>query len=234
MITQNDTSPIDFFMADNTDSTGETPKTGLTPTVTLSKNGGAFGAAAGTVAEISGGWYRLTPTSGDTGTLGDLAIMATAAGAFTWRDRDRVAVASLAASAYTAPDNASIGTIATTVTAIASAITGLPAAVWANVSRTLTAIADSTGVTTLLSRVTGTVPTANQNADALLDRTDAVETGMTPRGALRLLTAAEAGDTAGMDTGTITIHNAVANSKVRINATGDASGNRVVTSTDLT
>ena len=44
--------PIVFFMADETDH--ETGLTGLTCAVTLSKNGGAFGAALGTVSELGG------------------------------------------------------------------------------------------------------------------------------------------------------------------------------------
>lgn len=55
--------------------------TGLTLTVTISKNGAAFGALAGTVAEVSVGWYKAAITSGDTDTEGDLAFHATDGGA---------------------------------------------------------------------------------------------------------------------------------------------------------
>ena len=58
-----------------------TGKTGLTLTVTLSKDGAAFAAMGGTVTEISSGWYKLALNTTDTGTLGDLAIHATATGA---------------------------------------------------------------------------------------------------------------------------------------------------------
>jgi len=71
--------PMTFFMADSTDHV--TGKTGLTPTVTISKNGAAFGAAAGAVAEIANGWYSLAGNATDRGTLGDLALNAAAAGA---------------------------------------------------------------------------------------------------------------------------------------------------------
>lgn len=47
--------------------------TSLTLAVELSKNGGAFAAAAGTVTEISLGWYKLAMTTADTGTVGALA-----------------------------------------------------------------------------------------------------------------------------------------------------------------
>jgi len=75
-----DTSKIiPFLMIDSVDHISG--KTGLTVTVTLSKNGAAFAVAAGTVAEIANGWYKLTPTVADTGTLGALQLHATATGA---------------------------------------------------------------------------------------------------------------------------------------------------------
>lgn len=52
--------------------------TGATVTVTLSKNGGAFGTAGGSVTEISSGWYSIALTTTDTNTLGDLALHCTA------------------------------------------------------------------------------------------------------------------------------------------------------------
>ena len=55
--------------------------TGLTPSVEISKNGSAFAAPAGTIAEIGAGWYKLTPTSADTNTAGSLIVHASAAGA---------------------------------------------------------------------------------------------------------------------------------------------------------
>ncbi|HVC95878.1 MAG TPA: hypothetical protein VND64_19465 [Pirellulales bacterium] len=56
-----------------------TGATGLSPTVTLSKDGAAFGAAAGAVTEIGNGWYLLAGNATDRNTLGELAIHATAA-----------------------------------------------------------------------------------------------------------------------------------------------------------
>ncbi len=54
--------------------------TGLSPAVTLSKNGGAFAAPAGAVSETGHGWYKLTPAA-DTNTTGSLIIHGEAAGA---------------------------------------------------------------------------------------------------------------------------------------------------------
>lgn len=75
---------------------------------------------------------------------------------------------------------------------------------------------------------------ANEIADALLDRADAIEVGLTPRQAMRLSGSAEAGLLSGAGTGTITIRNAVADSKNRIVATVDAAGNRSAIVTDVT
>lgn len=70
--------------------------------------------------------------------------------------------------------------------------------------------------------------------DGLLDKTNAVEAGLTMRNALRLMVAALAGKLSGASTTTVTIRNAVADSKDRITATVDSSGNRTAITTDLT
>ncbi len=71
--------PVTFFMADSVDRI--TGKTGLSPTVTISKNGGAFGAAGGAITEIANGWYRLAGNATDRDTLGELVVHAVATGA---------------------------------------------------------------------------------------------------------------------------------------------------------
>ena len=65
-----------FLLVQSTDHV--TALTGATPTVTLSKNGAAFAAPAGTVTELANGWYVLAPTSADTGAVGSLIVHATA------------------------------------------------------------------------------------------------------------------------------------------------------------
>lgn len=66
----------------------------------------------------------------------------------------------------------------------------------------------------------------NANADALLDRTDAIEAGVTVRGYMRVTGAMLAGVVSGAGTGTETFRNMVANSKDRVVITDDAAGNR--------
>jgi len=56
-------SDIPFYMVDSTD--GVTPETGLTVTAEVSKDGGAFASAAGTVTEIGNGAYHFDATAAD-------------------------------------------------------------------------------------------------------------------------------------------------------------------------
>lgn len=92
----------------------------------------------------------------------------------------------------------------------------------------------------LTSTVTGRIdialsdiPTANENADALLDRANSIETGLTLRQAHRLQVAALAGKISGAETTSVSIRN-VGDTKDRITATVDADGNRTAVTTDVT
>lgn len=78
-ILQNSTYSRSFLMVDSTDHL--TGKTGLTITLTLSKSGAAFASPAGTVTEISSGWYKIILTNVDTNTAGDLLYHVTGSGA---------------------------------------------------------------------------------------------------------------------------------------------------------
>lgn len=70
------------------------------------------------------------------------------------------------------------------------------------------------------------IPTANANADALLDRTAGVETGLTVRQSFRLFAAVLLGKASGLGTGTA-IYRDTNDTKDRINASVDADGNRL-------
>ncbi len=82
---ESDTRPLAFLMVDSADHL--TGKTGLTPTVEISKNGGAFAAPAGAVSELAFGWYLVAPDVDDSDTLGVLLLHASAAGADPLDDR---------------------------------------------------------------------------------------------------------------------------------------------------
>lgn len=76
---QNKARNVMVFMSDETD--GETGLTGLTLTLTLSKDGAAFASISPTVTERTGGWYSVALTASHTSTIGDLVLKATATGA---------------------------------------------------------------------------------------------------------------------------------------------------------
>lgn len=71
--------PLTWFMVDSADHVSG--KTGLTPTVTLSKAGGSFASPAGAVSEVGSGWYKLAGHATDRNTLGTLDLHATGTGA---------------------------------------------------------------------------------------------------------------------------------------------------------
>lgn len=84
-----------------------TPATGKTVTVNVSKAGGAFGAAAGTVSEIANGLYKVVLTTVDTGTQGDLSFYCTATACDAAQFIDQVAP--LSAGTFTPDGTASAG-----------------------------------------------------------------------------------------------------------------------------
>ena len=81
----NGSTPVAVLLMVST-SDGTTAVTGITPTVEVSKNGGAFAAATNSVSEISDGWYKVTLTATETNTNGPLIVRATGTGAMEWRD----------------------------------------------------------------------------------------------------------------------------------------------------
>lgn len=68
-----------FLMIDSADHVS--PKTGLSPTVTIRKAGGSFASPSGAVSEIANGWYKVAGNATDTNTLGPLLLHASATGA---------------------------------------------------------------------------------------------------------------------------------------------------------
>ncbi len=94
---------------------------------------------------------------------------------------------------------------------------------------TLTALADKTTLDAIAADVAGldggAIPTAAQNADALLDRANGVETGVTPRQALQRMGAVIAGVASGAGTGTETFVG-LDGETTRAVVAVDSSGNR--------
>jgi hypothetical protein len=118
--------PLTFFMVDSTD--GKTGKTGLSPSVTLSKNGGSFAAPAGVVSEIANGWYKVAPNATDIDTLGILLLHATASGADPVDTKFQIVASNPRANdAGTAATQATTAANQTTEAAIAAAVLATPA-----------------------------------------------------------------------------------------------------------
>lgn len=76
---QSTATNIMVFMTDSSDHI--TGKTGLTLSITASKDGAAFASITPTVTERGNGWYNLALTAAHTDTIGDLALHITATGA---------------------------------------------------------------------------------------------------------------------------------------------------------
>lgn len=72
-----------IFLVDS--ASRPTGKTGASPSVQVSKDGGAFGAIAGSVTEIGSGFYKVTLAAADLDAR-SVAIKATASGADPWND----------------------------------------------------------------------------------------------------------------------------------------------------
>jgi hypothetical protein len=175
-------------------------------------------------------------------------------------DTTTVLTGAVSTGAVTLASEAITGALSVGTTTTLTGAVSAPAGVAANITGDITgSLSGAVGTVTLLSAnavAVGSIATgaitagaiaadaigaselaadaANEIADALLDRADAVETGLTPRGALRLCSSASAGTLSGADTTTVTIKNAVADSKARITATVDSDGNRSAVSTDVT
>lgn len=77
-----------FLMVDSADHFS--PKTGLSPTVTIRKASGSFASPSGAVSEIANGWYKVAGNATDSATLGPLLLHATASGADPVDDRYEV------------------------------------------------------------------------------------------------------------------------------------------------
>lgn len=79
LLKQSATFEMPVFMVDSADHV--TGKTGLTLTVTASKNGAAFASISPTVTERGNGWYFLSLTTAHTSTVGALCLHVTSSGA---------------------------------------------------------------------------------------------------------------------------------------------------------
>jgi hypothetical protein len=165
-VTQSQTAqPLVFFMTDSSDHISG--KTGLSPAVTISKNGGAFASPSGAVSEIANGWYKVAGNATDAATLGPLLLHATGSGADPFDDCFPVV-------AYSPQDAAALGltNLDAAITSRAPASTALSTAQWTNALATnLGTLAGHDPGSTLASHadITGlSIPTTAQITTAVL------------------------------------------------------------------
>jgi hypothetical protein len=122
-IKQSTARDLMIFLTDSSDHI--TGKTGLTLTITASKNGAAFGSITPTVTERGNGFYSLALTTSHTDTLGDLALHITGTGA------DPADIILQVVANFTAD-------VKSDTAAIISTLSTLVADIWAAGTRTLT------------------------------------------------------------------------------------------------
>lgn len=220
-------------------------------------------AGATNATEIANGWYYVELSTTDTGTTGPLIVRGTATGVDDVEVTYEVALATNAGfsalpnaaaeasgglgtldaaqgSGGAAPANVrkyggTAGTFSSGRPEVNTSHVGGTLQTAGDLAALLATIASyvDTEVSSLVTAVAA-LPSASANATALLDLADAIEVGLTVRNSLRLQSAALAGKLAGAGGTSVTIRNAIADSKDRITATVDSSGNRTAITTDLT
>lgn len=155
-------------------------KTGLTLTITASKDGAAFGSISPSVTDLGSGWYKLALTTSHTDTLGDLAIHITSTGADPTDLVDEVVVWD-PATAWLSPTVAG-----RTLDVSAGGEAGVD---WANI-----------GSPTTSNALTGTTIATTQKVDVETIKTNPVVNG----GTVTFPTTATLASTTNITAGTIT------------------------------
>lgn len=186
------------------------------------------GASAPTVAQIATGVWQDT-TAGDFTTAGSIGKSLFTSGAVPG-----AAGGHFIAGTNTATTVAITGNITGNLSGSVGSVTGAVGSVTGLTASDVGAIKVKTDNLPAAPAAVSDIPTANANADALLDRSAGVETGVTPRQALRLTAAVLGAKLSGAGTGTEIFRNAVADAKDRVTATVDSSGNRTAITYDLT
>lgn len=234
------------LMVDSTDHV--TGKTGLTLTITASKDGAAFASISPTVTERGNGWYSLALTASHTDTLGDLALHITGTAAdpadmvllVEAGATDADVSTRLPTAGYTSPDNASIAAILLDTAEIGAAGAGLTALASAANLAIVAGYLD-TEVAAIKAK-TDNLPASPAAAgdamaltaaavDAILD--EVIEGAYTLRQILRGYNSALMAKLSGAEVNSPAFRD-LADSKNRITATTDASGNRTAVTLDLT
>lgn len=176
-IKQSTTKNVMVFMTDSADHISG--KTGLTLTITASKDGAAFASITPTVTDRGSGFYNLALTTTHTNTLGDLALHITGTGA---DPTDLVLLVEAGATdadvssrmaAYTQPTGFLAATFPTTVASPTNITAGTVTTVSGNVNGSVGSVTGLTAANldaTISSRLASASYTAPDNATITLTR----------------------------------------------------------------
>ena len=166
-----------------------TGKASLTLTITASKNGAGFNSISPTVTERGNGWYSLALTTSHTDTLGDFALHITSSGADPTDIVDEVTTAvdaNIAQVLGTAITEGAAGRAAGSLSAFLNVAS--PVLTCASVNQTgdgFARLGAPAGAS--IAADLDAVPTATENADALLKRDWTAVTGEAARSALNAM-----------------------------------------------
>jgi hypothetical protein len=160
--------------------------TGLTLTITAGKDGGTLSSITPTVTERSNGWYTLALTTSHTDTLGALALHITSTGADPLDFADQV-VATGSSAPTAAAIRAEIDSNSTQLAALIGYVDTEIAAIVGYLDTEIAAIKAKTDLIPAAPAAVGDIPTATQNADALLKRDMSAVTGEAARSPLNAL-----------------------------------------------
>lgn len=204
---------------------------GLGPAASISKNGAAFSTPAGGagMTDVGSSWYSLQLQAADTDTVGDLAY-SFSNGTMSAEFRDQVTV--------NGPEGGSGLNAAATRAAIGLADANLDEQLGEDGFLGLLGTAIEEKTTNLPASPAGvgaamTLTSGERTAvaNALLDQTDGVETGVSPRGALKVCLSGSCG-LVEIDGDVVTLQNFLG-TKDRVIATTDAVGRRLEVEIDV-
>jgi hypothetical protein len=197
-----------LLMVDSTDHI--TGKTGLTLTITASKDGAAFSGIAPTVTDRGNGWYNVALTASHTDTLGDLALHITGTAA---DPADMVILVEAGAT------DADVSTRSTFAGGAVDSVTGSVGSVAG-----LNAANLDVAVSTRLAASGYTAPPSAASI-AAADGARVVDGSYSVDELLRIIASVLAGKVSGAGTGTETFRD-LADTKNRVVAAVDTAGNR--------
>lgn len=171
-----------FYLSNAADGTAATGKTIAGADFLISKAGGAFGNATGTVTELTGGWYKMVFAAADLDTEGPLGIHITEAGCTPVIGGVFVSVLDL----FTATVNpgaggivaASFGAGAIDAAAVAPDAIGASELAAAGASEIVSALVTANavgGATRAITKTFGPLPLLNANESNYLGMENALE-----------------------------------------------------------